>query len=401
VGSPQLLLVQPARSSGVGSRRSGDLVRLACDLGNDEMTSEVEGTVGLESQPSGSGKPQRGRKKAPRQLGEPYNSDGAGASFPWLGFAFGSTLVILPLLIVIASGARGPWRNWFAFVVCAGGTVLTYMLLGDPAFARRMRQLRFRSAAIIAISGALTIAVLYAGLTGVAVVAWRWMVLLSVVVGAVALFGSRRDREEPGIADAIGILLVWLPIEFKLLPDLVVPPFGHRGINLVKILMVPFLIWTALIVRRWVGLGYNLYIKRRDVVTALVAFAAFTVVGLPLALGVRFVHPSASLPPPLEILGRGIVTWAFVALPEELLFRGMIQNWLMRTLGSPIAGLVVASLIFGAAHLDNPPKIWRYAMLATLAGLAYGWTYMKTGSSVASSIVHTLVDWVWSVLLRG
>ncbi|HEY6330061.1 MAG TPA: CPBP family intramembrane glutamic endopeptidase, partial [Blastocatellia bacterium] len=67
----------------------------------------------------------------------------------------------------------------------------------------------------------------------------------------------------------------------------------------------------------------------------------------------------------------------------------------------PLLGLVLGSVIFGAAHLDNPPKIWRYAMLATLAGLAYGWTYMKTRSSVASSIVHMLVDWVWGVFFRG
>jgi membrane protease YdiL (CAAX protease family) len=365
------------------------------------MTSGAQGAVGTEVQASGSGKPPWGWKKTPAGGSEPDNPEGSRTGFPWLGFACGSTLVILPLLIVIASGAHGPWRNWIAFVLCAGGTVFTYMLLGDPAFSGRMCQLRFRSAALTAIAGALLLAITYAGLTGVVVVAWRWLVLFGVVVGTVALLGSRRDRDEPGVADAIAILLVWLPIEFKLLPDLVVPPFGHRGINLVKILMVPFLVWSALIVRRWLGLGYNLYIKRRDVLTALVAFAAFTIVGLPLALGVRFVHPSTSLPPVLEILGRGIVTWAFVALPEELLFRGMIQNWLMRTIGSPMVGLVVASLIFGAAHLDNPPKIWRYAMLATLAGLAYGWTYMKTGSSVASSIVHTLVDWVWGVLLRG
>jgi len=74
---------------------------------------------------------------------------------------------------------------------------------------------------------------------------------------------------------------------------------------------------------------------------------------------------------------------------------------LMKVFRSPAAGLIVASIIFGAAHLDNHFKIWRYAMLAALAGLAYGWAYIKTRSSVASSVVHTLVDWVWSVFFHG
>ena len=52
---------------------------------------------------------------------------------------------------------------------------------------------------------------------------------------------------------------------------------------------------------------------------------------------------------------------ALVALPEELLFRGVIQNGLSRAFGSRAAGLVVASIVFGAVHLDNPPNAVEYA----------------------------------------
>ena len=73
----------------------------------------------------------------------------------------------------------------------------------------------------------------------------------------------------------------------------------------------------------------------------------------------------------------------------------MIQNLLSRWLGAA-AGLVVASVIFGVSHLPDP----RYAFLATLAGVAYGWIYLGTGKITVSGITHALVDAVWLLLLR-
>ncbi|HUK88961.1 MAG TPA: type II CAAX endopeptidase family protein [Blastocatellia bacterium] len=325
--------------------------------------------------------------------------------FRWLGLSFGLLLVAAPLLIVIMRGDQGTWAKWLGFVAVAGGVVFIYMLMGDPAFVARVQYSRLGQstarAALAAAGGALFLAIAYAILTGAAAAEWRWLVLVVVIAGTVALFSVGRASTGPRLTDALAIVLVWLPVEFKLLPDLVVPPFGHRGVNLVKLLMAPFLIWCAIFIRRWPNLGYDLYLKLRDVRAALIAFACFAATGLPLALVVHFVRPSSHLPSLPEMIGRATATWAFVALPEELLFRGLIQNGLMNALGRPVLGLVIASMIFGAAHLDNPPKIWRYALLASLAGLAYGWAYMKTRSSMASSIVHTLVDWVWGVFFRG
>ena len=55
----------------------------------------------------------------------------------------------------------------------------------------------------------------------------------------------------------------------------------------------------------------------------------------------------------------------------------------------------VSAVIFGLAHL---PDI-RYALLATLAGLAYGWVYARTGRITASALTHTGVNWIWGLLL--
>jgi membrane protease YdiL (CAAX protease family) len=84
------------------------------------------------------------------------------------------------------------------------------------------------------------------------------------------------------------------------------------------------------------------------------------------------------------------------ALPEEILFRSLIQNLLMQRFGPGARTLVAASLIFGCAHLDNGPQPlpnWRYMILATLAGLAYGRVFQKSSTVVSSAALHMLVDW--------
>jgi len=92
-----------------------------------------------------------------------------------------------------------------------------------------------------------------------------------------------------------------------------------------------------------------------------------------------------------------------VALMEEVLFRGMIQNLLTRRLGNDKLSLPIAAIVFGLAHLNNATEgfatpNWAYALMATLAGLAYGWVWMRTGRVTASAITHALVNLIWVVL---
>jgi membrane protease YdiL (CAAX protease family) len=83
------------------------------------------------------------------------------------------------------------------------------------------------------------------------------------------------------------------------------------------------------------------------------------------------------------------------ALPEEILFRSLIQNWLMQRYGFTTRMLLVSGFIFGCAHLDNGPQPlpnWRYMILATIAGIAYGKAFQKSSSVFSSVTCHALVD---------
>ena len=84
------------------------------------------------------------------------------------------------------------------------------------------------------------------------------------------------------------------------------------------------------------------------------------------------------------------------ALPEEILFRSLIQNLLMLRFGPGWRTLLAASIIFGCAHLDNGPQAlpnWRYAMVATVAGAAYGAVFQRASTVLSSAALHTAVDW--------
>src|SRR5262249_9048686 len=135
----------------------------------------------------------------------------------------------------------------------------------------------------------------------------------------------------------------------------------------------------------------------RDWLLPLIGFAAVAPVLIAVGIAIGFIPgphlPSAS--PGRMAAAIGII-FAGTALPEEILFRSLIQNLLMLRFGATWRTLAVASVIFGAAHLDNGPQAvpnWRYAIEATIAGLAYGRVFWRAGSVTSSAILHMMVDW--------
>jgi membrane protease YdiL (CAAX protease family) len=86
-------------------------------------------------------------------------------------------------------------------------------------------------------------------------------------------------------------------------------------------------------------------------------------------------------------------TWSMVfltALPEEALFRHVVQGGLQDRLGRTNRARWIATLVtgvvFGLAHVAGG---WSYVALATLAGIGYGWIYAASGSIAASIMAHT------------
>ena len=129
-------------------------------------------------------------------------------------------------------------------------------------------------------------------------------------------------------------------------------------------------------------------------------FLAFCLFGIPLGMALQFIHPhfsSVSLWRQLPLQFFGI--YLTVAIPEELLFRGILQNLLCHSIRrgpTGVYGLLISAVVFGASHLHHAPvPNWRYAILATLAGLFYGYTFRNRQRLSASALTHALVDTAW------
>jgi uncharacterized protein len=84
----------------------------------------------------------------------------------------------------------------------------------------------------------------------------------------------------------------------------------------------------------------------------------------------------------------------FVCVAEEVLFRRLIQKdlgeWLKnKTRHYGAISLICASLLFGLSHYKGGVL---YIVLSTLAGLFYGYAYLKTDKIESSILVHFLLN---------
>jgi membrane protease YdiL (CAAX protease family) len=168
-----------------------------------------------------------------------------------------------------------------------------------------------------------------------------------------------------------------------------------------KILLLDAGIHGFILLRRLDGVGFDLRLRLRDVTTGLREFGWYAPMAIALGLATGFLHVHAAWPQPSRIVLAYVFTFLFIAVPEELFFRGWIQNLLQRRLGRT-PGLLVTAVLFGLSHFNKRAAHfnWRYVVLAVLAGIFYGRAWRRDGRVGASAITHACVDTVWSLWLR-
>jgi hypothetical protein len=148
------------------------------------------------------------------------------------------------------------------------------------------------------------------------------------------------------------------------------------------------------------GIGYDLVPNSSDFKFGFREFLFYAPIVIPAGLLLGFLHFHPILPNPLMAVASWIFTFVFVAMPEELFFRGLLQNILERRLGRRGA-LLAASLLFGLSHFNKRAAFnWRYILLATVAGIFYGRAWLARRRLFASSVTHASVDTVWSLWFR-
>lgn len=89
----------------------------------------------------------------------------------------------------------------------------------------------------------------------------------------------------------------------------------------------------------------------------------------------------------------------FTCLAEEAFFRGFVQHELARvdsgSDGAQVGALVFAAVLFGLAHFGGGAS---YVIAAALAGLGYGWAFLRTQRIEAAIATHFGVNAVHFLL---
>lgn len=149
---------------------------------------------------------------------------------------------------------------------------------------------------------------------------------------------------------------------------------------------------------------YRFSLRSRDLAVGFKWFLYYLPFAVPLALltGMARFDPRPIDDPTyfLELLGRTLGIYLAVSLPEELCFRGSLQQLLEGRLGKPRVAQALAAILFGLVHVTFRffPN-WPHVLLSGVLGWFCGGAY-REGRIPAAAVCHTLVVITWAFVFR-
>lgn len=229
----------------------------------------------------------------------------------------------------------------------------------------------------------------------------RWLLVylcVPILLAGLEFLAARLDPNQRGhLLDFLVLLPLGLAVDLRWLE----PAWPPRLAVLGKLTLLDAGLYAFLAVRCLTAVGYNLRFRARDWITGLREVLFYMPIAIPLGLALGFLHLHHRVEHPWLLVPLWIVTFVGVALPEEIFFRGWIQNLLERRLGRT-AALIATATLFGLSHFNKRATFfnWRYVLLAAIAGIFYGRAWRRDHRIAASAITHSTVDTLWGALLR-
>jgi membrane protease YdiL (CAAX protease family) len=230
---------------------------------------------------------------------------------------------------------------------------------------------------------------------------WSWFALYTLLPVAVALLLWQASRIDPGQRgnwrDYLVLVALGLAVDLRWFEG--AWPAHLAVFN--KILLLDAGIYGFLAIRQLDGVGFDLRLRLRDAGIGLRELALCTPIAVLLGLYLGFLHFHPTWPRMTQATAAFVFTFFFIAVPEELFFRGWLQNLLERRMGRYPA-LLLTAVLFGLSHFNKRAVHfnWRYVLLAALAGIFYGRAWRQERRVGASAITHASVDTIWSLCLR-
>jgi membrane protease YdiL (CAAX protease family) len=230
---------------------------------------------------------------------------------------------------------------------------------------------------------------------------WVWFALYALLPVAVTLLLHQARQVDPNQTgnwrDYLVVLTLGLAVDLRWFEPAWPPHLAVFN----KMILLNAGIYGFLFIRELNCVGFDLHLHLRDLAIGLREWALYTPIAIALGLSLSFLRFHPHWPRLSQLAGAYLFTFLFIAVPEELFFRGWLQNLLERRLGRTQA-LLLTSALFGLSHFNKRALHfnWRYVLLAAIAGIFYGRAWRQDRRVGASALTHTTVDTVWSIWFR-
>jgi hypothetical protein len=333
---------------------------------------------------------------------------------------FACAVLLIAAFVLETLGTPMPPRERWAAWTTFGLLALAYTVQGSPelydALGRTVRR-DIRSLVPLL----LLLPVLYVSYS-LAVAAFSvggLLIALAFVTLPTLAFAQSHGQRTPTLLDLVAVLYLLLSLVLGLVPELPLPQQG--GVVSFFWLSAAPLLLLLLAARSWSGLGFTWFLTAADLRRAVLGGTVLLLLLAVLALTLGIARPATRVPGLIEMLVRAVLFYFLVALPHEILLRGMLQNGITRAIeaaiwrgpGSapplllrpPSIALALTALLAAGIAAIMPFVATAYPLvppinplLVGLAALGYGWIYQRTGKVTTSAVAHMLVVWCWSIL---
>jgi membrane protease YdiL (CAAX protease family) len=314
------------------------------------------------------------------------------------------TLVGAALIFMVASSdSKNTTMSVIAMVISTSPLLGLLLALGSPKALQQFKAwLQKDTNSMVYAAGAITVLFALPGLLTITFNPYTTTIFAFMVF---AVFGSLKKLHSESFKlswnDIALWILLWIPFDLRWSMGMH-PLLGYTWWAM-AISVIAVIGWHGY---RNADVGFNLVPKFKDLYVTLLALLMIMVVVVPAGLITGFL--TFAVPEKFNVAKSAahfVGLFLTVALPEELFFRGLLLRGLEKVSSKKWVPMVVSSLAFGLMHWNNVSGLdtqITYVILAALAGLGYAWAYKKSGNNLLAAILtHTLVDWIWRLVLAG
>eukprot|EP01119_Soliformovum_irregulare_P018695 TRINITY_DN5784_c0_g1_i1.p1 TRINITY_DN5784_c0_g1~~TRINITY_DN5784_c0_g1_i1.p1 ORF type:complete len:389 (+),score=63.95 TRINITY_DN5784_c0_g1_i1:75-1169(+) len=219
-----------------------------------------------------------------------------------------------------------------------------------------------------------------------------------VVIFAITFLVPATLRQEDSSSftwtDAVIWLLIWMPLNLDWGIWLSHPSMDVMWWGLATSLTI-ILGWGCF--RPSIGIGFTWRPRTRDLIVFVIVMVMLALMIVPLSFLTGLVHilPNVSYTPQ-HLIFVWIQQFVAIAIPEELLFRGIMLQGFRDTTKKDYLSLMLMSIAYALigwpTHMQSLLNQFYGALFAFVTSMIYGASFLKSQNILAGTVAHSLVN---------